>query len=101
MSKTHTRKEMTDEMKDPTKHRRRWSMAEKLAIVRESFEPGESVSRVAARYDVSPNQLSGWRKRYRDQVLLAMKAGTAPGPASAPADVPKHGAGDDIGSNEK
>ena len=43
--------------------RRRWSIVEKLRIVAESQEPGVRVCDVAARHDVSPSLLHGWRKR--------------------------------------
>lgn len=42
--------------------RRRWSADAKLAIVEESFEPGETVSRVARRHGVAPTLLYRWRK---------------------------------------
>ncbi|BFO02768.1 hypothetical protein KNHN1_11460 [Pseudomonas guariconensis] len=35
--------------------RRRWSVEEKLAMVRESLEPGQSVSVVARRNGINPN----------------------------------------------
>jgi transposase len=41
--------------------RRRWSVVEKLRIVAESQEPGVRVCDVAARHDVSPSLLHGWR----------------------------------------
>jgi transposase len=41
--------------------RRRWSVVEKLRIVAESQEPGARVCDVAARHDVSPSLLHGWR----------------------------------------
>ena len=41
--------------------RRRWSVADKLRIVAESQEPGARVCDVAARHDVSPSLLHGWR----------------------------------------
>jgi transposase len=41
--------------------RRRWSIVEKLRIVAESQEPGVRVCDVAARHDVSPSLLHGWR----------------------------------------
>jgi transposase len=49
--------------------RRRWSAAEKLAIVKESFEEGAVVSHVAHRHGLSPQQLFGWRREIREQVL--------------------------------
>ncbi|WP_408585519.1 transposase [Paraburkholderia bannensis] len=37
--------------------RQRWTAKQKLAIVRESLEPGKSVSMVARQHGVNPNQL--------------------------------------------
>jgi transposase len=45
--------------------RRRWTTAQKRRIVEESFAPGASVSEVARRHEVHPNQLHGWRKDAR------------------------------------
>ena len=42
--------------------RRRWTTGQKRRIVEESFAPGASVSEVARRHEVHPNQLHGWRK---------------------------------------
>jgi len=45
--------------------RRRWTISEKRRIVEESIAPGASVSEVARRHEVHPNQLHGWRKEAR------------------------------------
>jgi transposase len=45
--------------------RRRWTTAQKRRIVEESYAPGASVSEVARRHEVHPNQLHGWRKDAR------------------------------------
>ena len=37
--------------------RRRWSAAEKAALVRETYEPGMSVSLVARKHGISASQL--------------------------------------------
>jgi len=37
--------------------RRRWSSLQKRAMVEEAEQPGNSVSSVARKYDVHPNQL--------------------------------------------
>jgi len=55
--------------------RRRWSAAEKLAMVRETYEPGMTVSLVARRHGINPNQLFHWRKLERIGALTAVEAG--------------------------
>lgn len=46
--------------------RRRWSAAEKQAIVREAFAPGARVALVARRRDLSRSQLYQWRAALRE-----------------------------------
>ena len=41
---------------------RHWSTEQKLRIIEESFEPGETVSSVARRNSVAPNRLYRWRR---------------------------------------
>ena len=48
-------------------HRRRWAASEKLAMVRETYEPGMTVSLVARQHGINPNQLFHWRKLERMQ----------------------------------
>jgi transposase len=62
--------------------RRRRSVEEKLAIVRETFDPGATVSGVARRHQVNANQVFGWRKLYQDGSLSAVSAGEQVVPAS-------------------
>ncbi|WP_090812064.1 IS3 family transposase [Paraburkholderia tuberum] len=69
--------------------RRRWSAEEKLAMVRESFEPGKSVSMVARQHGVNPKQLFHWRKLYQDGSLSAVSAGEEVVPASELSDALK------------
>ncbi|MBK1671501.1 hypothetical protein CKO28_26230 [Rhodovibrio sodomensis] len=38
-------------------------------MVQESFAPGASVSAVARRHGISPQQLTGWRRAARDGLL--------------------------------
>ena len=45
-----------------TVRRRHWSTEQKLRIIEESFEPGETVSSVARRNGVAPNLLCRWRR---------------------------------------
>jgi len=42
--------------------RRRWTSSQKLSMVEESMQPGNSVSRVARHHGVTPAQLYRWRK---------------------------------------
>jgi transposase len=48
--------------------RRRWSREEKTRIVAESLDPVVSVSAVARKHGLNPNQLFTWRRQLRDQV---------------------------------
>jgi transposase len=68
---------------------RRWSSDEKLAMVRESLEPGKSVSMVARQHGVNPNQLFHWRKLYQNGSLSAVSAGEEVVPASELSDALK------------
>ena len=45
--------------------RRRWSVEEKLRIVEETYQPGQSVSLVARRHGIAANQLFTWRRKER------------------------------------
>jgi transposase len=71
--------------------RREWLPEEKARIVAESYETGESVSTVARRYTLSPQQLFAWRRTAR--VPLAERPAPEPlfipavvaGPRSEPA----------------
>ena len=45
-----------------TARRRHWSTEQKLQIIEESFQPGETVSSVARRRGVAPNLLYRWRR---------------------------------------
>jgi transposase len=63
-----------------TGRRRGWPAEEKARIVAESYEAGESVSAVARRYALSPQQLFAWRR-------AALRA-VAGAPTSEPLFVP-------------
>jgi transposase len=52
-----------------TPRRRRWSAAEKAAIVAESFAPGAVASTVALRHGLHRNQLYMWRRELRSGTL--------------------------------
>src|SRR5690606_30610624 len=62
--------------------RRRWSTAEKLAIVHETYEADATVSVVARRHGIAPNQLFAWRKLASQGALVATAAEEEVVPAS-------------------
>jgi transposase-like protein len=62
--------------------RRRWSPGEKKAIVEESEQPGMSISSVARKYCLHPNQLFTWRRLMQEGALSAVRAGEAVVPIS-------------------
>lgn len=51
--------------------RRRWAPAEKMAMVAETHEPGVTVSLVARRHGIAPNQLFTWRRLAAHGALTA------------------------------
>jgi transposase len=62
--------------------RRRWSPAEKVSMVAETYEPGATVSLIARRHGIAPNQLFYWRKLAGQGALTAAGAGEEVVPAS-------------------
>ena len=50
--------------------RRRWSDEEKLQLVSEACQPGNSVSQVARQRGISASQLFGWRRQALAQGLI-------------------------------
>jgi transposase len=85
---TNTKQEVMEVLTGPER-RRRWSVEEKVAMVRETLEPGKTVSMVARLQGVNPNQLFHWRKLYHDGSLSAVSAGEEVVPASELADALK------------
>jgi transposase len=64
------------------RRRRRRSAAKRLRMVGESLEPGASVSLVARRHGVNPNQSFTWRRLAAHGAFTAAAAGAEPVPAS-------------------
>ena len=56
--------------------RRRWVQAEKLEIVAAVGVNGETLARVARRYDVSRSQIYNWRHQFRKKGLLPAPVGS-------------------------
>lgn len=51
--------------------RRYWSARQKQAMVEEAEQAGSSISSVARKYDVHPNQLFKWRRLIHEGGLVA------------------------------
>jgi len=64
--------------------RRRWSSEDKARIVVESLDDGVSVSEVARRHGLSPQQLFGWRRKARTSCHEAGNAAPADRRATDP-----------------
>jgi transposase len=50
--------------------RRDWPDERKIAIVAESLAPGVNASEIARRHDINPQQLFGWRKKFRAEAVV-------------------------------
>lgn len=70
----------------PTKQRR--SVGTRRQIVEASLAPGATIARIAARHGVRPNQVSAWRKMYREGRL---GGASAKGPRLVPVQVVQAG----------
>ncbi len=57
-----------------TGRRRRWTDAQKVRIVEESFGPRGSMSETARRHDIGRTLLVRWRRQYRDGELAGSSA---------------------------
>lgn len=77
-----TRRTETVEVITTDQRRRRWSLQEKAALVRRTYEPGMTVSLVAREAGVSASLLFQWRKLERQGALTAVSAGEPVVPAS-------------------
>ena len=64
---------------EPPRTHRRFTLSEKIAIVRESLAPGVSASYVARRHRIAVNVLYYWRKAYKD-VIATDLTGAPPNP---------------------
>ena len=77
-----TRHTDTIEVITRDQRRRRWSLAEKSALVKRTYEAGMSVSLVARQEGVAASLLFQWRKLERQGAQTAVSAGEAVVPAS-------------------
>jgi len=72
--------------------RRRWSNKEKLQLVAEACQPGNSVSQVARERGISASQLFGWRRKAMAKGLITdhrLEKSTAKALTFAPVEIAK------------
>ena len=62
--------------------RRDWPEAEKIAIVAKALEPGVNVSGIARQHDINPQQLFGWRRRFRAEAEALIEENRGGGAAT-------------------
>jgi transposase len=60
----------TDKLGRRSGPRRKYTIAEKRAMVEETQRRGASVADIAQRHGVNPNLLFGWRRLYQQGVLV-------------------------------
>lgn len=65
---------VTVEVLSGMQRRRRWTAEQKKAMVLEAEQPEMSVSAVARKYEVHPNQLFRWRRLFHEGALMAVRA---------------------------
>lgn len=80
--------------------RRRWSSEDKARIVMDSLQGGVSVSEVARRNGLSPQQLFAWRREARTLFPEGGSAAPAARSAANPAPQPRRGKGRPLPSPE-
>ena len=68
VSKAHPRVEVITSVQ----RRRRWSAGEKQSIVKETYQPGWSVSAIASKYGIAPSQLFYWKRKIEAGALTAV-----------------------------
>jgi transposase len=82
MTEHTTRRYNDGEVLSGVQRRRRWTPAEKVRIVEETYLPGMSVSLVARRHGIGAGQLFTWRRLMAQGALTAAGAGEEVVPAS-------------------
>lgn len=54
-------------------NRRRWTAEEKLSILEEARQSGQSISQVCRRHQVAPGPFYAWERQARQGALTALK----------------------------
>ncbi len=64
--------------------RRKWVDETTIAIVAEALADGVVISDVARRHDITPSQLFGWMRQFRDAALAKIAPPPPPPPPPSP-----------------
>src|SRR5512142_2616467 len=56
-----------------SKSRRRWTAEEKLSILEEARQSGQSISEVCRRHQLAPGQFYAWERQARQGALVALR----------------------------
>lgn len=72
-----------DKKSSKIKQRRQWPLLEKIKIVEETKHSNATICSVALKYEISPNQLSAWRRLDKEGKLKAFNAEEEVVPVSA------------------
>ena len=62
------------------KPRMRWTTSQKVAIVKETMRPGQSVSSAARQHGIAPNMLFAWKRRMTEGGTVAVATDDLPPP---------------------
>jgi transposase len=83
---TNVRRPRRIEVLTGPERRRDWPDTRKIAIVAESLAPGVNVSEIARRYEINPQQLFGWRRKFGAEAAALIESArpSAPLPPFAP-----------------
>ncbi len=83
---TRARRPRRIEVISGPERRRDWPDTRKIAMVVESLVPGANVSEIARRHEINPQQLFGWRKKFRAEAMALIEAAqpSSPLPRFAP-----------------
>ena len=57
----------------PFRNHRRWTAEEKLSILEEARQSGQSISEVCRRHQVAPGQFYAWERQARQAALAALR----------------------------
>lgn len=77
--------------------RRRWTVEQKLAILRDAFGPGGSVREACEQHDVGSGQIYIWRRRAMSGELTGVRSALLPTFAEVEVAVPSRPTGRTVG----